>query len=36
LEVHEFAGSHHFFLADPVAAGTALREFLDRNAADVR
>ena len=36
LEVHEFAGGHHFFLADPVAAGTALREFLDRNAADVR
>jgi len=34
--VHEFAGGHHFFLADPVPAGTALRSFLDRNPTDAR
>lgn len=30
LELHDFAGAHHFFLSDPHAAGTALRAFLDR------
>jgi hypothetical protein len=30
VEVHDFAGAHHFFLSDPRAAGTALRRFLDR------
>ena len=30
LEVHDFAGSHHFFLSDPQAAGAALRSFLDK------
>ena len=29
VEVHDFAGSHHFFLSDPRTAGTALRRFLD-------
>jgi pimeloyl-ACP methyl ester carboxylesterase len=29
VEVHDFAGAHHFFLSDPVSAGTALRRFLD-------
>jgi pimeloyl-ACP methyl ester carboxylesterase len=36
VEVHEFAGGHHFFLADPAPAGAALRDFLDRTAADAR
>ncbi len=30
VEVHDFAGAHHFFLSDPRAAGAALRRFLDR------
>jgi pimeloyl-ACP methyl ester carboxylesterase len=30
LELHDFAGSHHFFLSDPHTAGTALRRFLDQ------
>jgi pimeloyl-ACP methyl ester carboxylesterase len=30
LEVHDFAGGHHFFLSHPRAAGEALRVFLDR------
>jgi pimeloyl-ACP methyl ester carboxylesterase len=30
VEAHEFAGAHHFFLADTAAAGAALRRFLDR------
>jgi pimeloyl-ACP methyl ester carboxylesterase len=30
VEVHDFAGGHHFFLSDPRAAGEALRQFLDR------
>lgn len=30
VEVHDFAGAHHFFLSDPAAAGLALRRFLDR------
>lgn len=30
VEVHDFAGGHHFLLSDPRAAGAALRRFLDR------
>jgi pimeloyl-ACP methyl ester carboxylesterase len=30
LEAHDFAGSHHFFLSHPAAAGAALRQFVDR------
>jgi pimeloyl-ACP methyl ester carboxylesterase len=30
LELHDFAGEHHFFLSDPHPAGVALRAFLDR------
>ncbi|MBX3025968.1 alpha/beta hydrolase [bacterium] len=30
LEVHDFPGSHHFFLSHPRLAGDALRAFLDR------
>jgi pimeloyl-ACP methyl ester carboxylesterase len=28
VSVHDFAGSHHFFLSDPRSAGIALRSFL--------
>jgi pimeloyl-ACP methyl ester carboxylesterase len=30
IEVHDFPGAHHFFLAHPAPAGAALRRFLDR------
>lgn len=28
IELHDFAGAHHFFLSDATAAGSALRRFL--------
>jgi pimeloyl-ACP methyl ester carboxylesterase len=30
VEVHDFAGAHHFFLSDPASAGVGLRRFLHR------
>jgi pimeloyl-ACP methyl ester carboxylesterase len=30
VEVHDFAGAHHFFVSHPHDAGNALRQFLDR------
>jgi pimeloyl-ACP methyl ester carboxylesterase len=30
VEVHDFAGGHHFFLSHPREAGEALRRFVDR------